>query len=152
MLRALTCSVLWVCGTLVGIATCALPLLGGDCLPYGGAQPLTLKGTLVSHQGLRGWWGVKLDHRICTLKDPIDDYGVAYSDVDELQLIFMNQDSYTKYENLLNHRVSISGKLMGRSTAYHQTKVLIIVDEMASIDGEIARKSVESKRLSNWRP
>lgn len=129
----------WI--TLLGIATCALPLLGGGCLPYGGAQPLTVKGELISHQGLRGWWGLKLDHAICTLKDPIDPYGVAYTDVDELQLIFMNQDGYAKYKNLLNRSVSISGKLMGRTTGYHQTRVLIIVDEMASVDGVQAPKA-----------
>jgi hypothetical protein len=110
-------------------------------------QALTVKGALVSHQGLRGWWGLKLDRAICTVKDPIDPYGIAYSDVDELQLIFMNQEGYTKYKNLLDRRVSISGKLMGHSTAYHQTSVLIIVDEIASLDGVQAPRATAKQAL-----
>jgi hypothetical protein len=128
----------WFHGALV-VAVCSSPLVAGDCLRYGGAPSQVLKGTLVSHQGLRSWWGVKLDHPICMLKDPIDPYGMAYSDVDELQLIFMNQDSYGRYENLLNRSVSVSGSLMGRTTGYHNTSVLIVVDDVASLDGASSR-------------
>jgi hypothetical protein len=119
--------------TLLNTIICASPLLAEACLPYGVSQ--TLKGRLTSHQGLRSWWGIRLDRSICTLKHPTDLTGAHYADVDELQLIFLNQDSFAKYEGLLNHRVSVSGKLMGRATAYHQTNVLIIVDQVASLDG-----------------
>jgi len=125
----------WLGSISFGIWICVTPVLAGDCLPYGGAKPLTLKGNLTSHQGLRTWWGVKLDQAICTVKHPTDPYGVAYSDVKETHLIFLNPENSAKYERLLNHRVAVSGKLMGRTTAYHQTSVLIIVDEIASLDG-----------------
>lgn len=135
----------WMSKTLLGLAICASHLLASECLPYGGSKPQILNGQLTSHQGLRTWWGVKLDRTICTSKHATDPYGVAYSDVQELQLIFTDQDGSAKYEGLLNHEVAVSGKLMGRTTAYHQTSVLIIVDEIVSLDGVQAQVPQRAK-------
>ena len=100
----------------------------GDCLRYEPAR-VRLNGTLVSHQGLRGFWAVKPDNPICTIKEPSDPSAVAYSGVAEVQLILMGgQADFDRYRPLLSRRVFVSGRLTPQVTGYHQTEVLIIVD------------------------
>ena len=100
----------------------------GDCLRYEPAR-VRLNGTLVSHQGLRGFWAVKPDNPICTIKEPSDPSAVAYSGVAEVQLILMGgQADFDRYRPLLGRKVSVSGRLTPQVTGYHQTQVLIIVD------------------------
>src|SRR5664280_2452416 len=110
----------------------------GDCLRYEPAR-VRLSGTLVSHQGLRGWWAVKLDKPICTITEPSDPFSVGHSDVPELQLILMGgQADFDRYRPLLGRKVSVSGKLTPQVTAYHQTEVLIIVDGIEGPGGSDA--------------
>ena len=124
-------------------------LLGadGDCLRYEPAR-VRLNGTLVSHQGLRGWWAVKPDNPICTIKEPSDPAAVAYSGVSEVQLILMGgQTDFDRYRLLLGRKVSVSGKLTPQVTAYHQTEVLILVDGI-----EAARAGSDAPTSAPTRP
>jgi hypothetical protein len=110
----------------------------GGCLKYEPAR-VTLNGTLVSHQGLRGFWAVKPDYPICTIKGPSDPAAIAHSGVAEVQLILMGgQADFDRYRPLLGRKVSVSGKLTPQVTAYHQTEVLIIVDGIEGPGGSDA--------------
>src|ERR1035437_1329231 len=81
----------------------------GGCLKYEPAR-VTLNGTLVSHQGLRGFWAVKPDYPICTIKGPTDPAAIAHSGVAEVQLILMGgQADFDRYRPLLGRKVSVSG-------------------------------------------
>ena len=95
------------------------------CLPYEPAA-VKLNGTLMTHQGLRNWWGVKLDEPICTI--PVDSLE-SYHNVQELQLL-MGEGDFDRYAPLIGRKVSVSGKLEAQSTGYHQTKVMIGVAGM----------------------
>ena len=103
-----------------------------DCLKYQSA-PVSLRGTLVSHQNLNNWWAVKLARSICTVNDPSDPSMVAYNSVGELQLILGGQADLDRCRNLLGREVAVSGKLIPQVTAHHQTRVLIIVDQIEPI-------------------
>src|ERR1019366_2903490 len=110
----------------------------GGCLKYEPAR-VTLNGTLVSHQGLRGFWAVKPDYPICTIKGSSDPAAIAHSGVAEVQLILMGgQADFDRYRPLLGRKVSVSGKLTPQVTAYHQTEVLIIVDGIEGPSGSDA--------------
>jgi hypothetical protein len=106
----------------------------GECLKYEPAR-VNLTGVLVSHQGLRNWWALKLDKPVCTISEPSDPAAVAHSKVEEIQLIvFGGQAEFERYKPLLGRKVSVSGKLTPRVTAYHQTPVLIMVESIESKD------------------
>jgi hypothetical protein len=106
------------------------------CLRY--ETSLTVKGHIVSHQGLRNWWGLAVDRPICMVKDSSDPYGQPYKGVLEMQLIPMAQSEYDRYRVLTGKEVSVTGKLTPRVNAYHQTSVLIFVSEIEGKDGEPA--------------
>jgi hypothetical protein len=117
----------------------------GPCLKYEPAR-VTLNGTLVSHQGLRGYWAVKPDNPICMIKEPSDPSAFAYTGVAELQLILMGaQADFDRYRPLLGRRVSVTGKLIPQVTGYHQTQVLIMVDGIVAASGNDSPRSAPTR-------
>lgn len=87
-----------------------------ECLRYN--VSFTLTGTVVSHQGLRGWWGLKLEKPLCTVEGRVDAYEVAYSSVGETQTAIMNNQDLRPF---MGEKVAITGKLFPRMNGHHQT-------------------------------
>jgi len=117
---------------------CGGRLFGDACLAY---EPKTvnLTGTLVSHRGLRGWWGLKLDRPICMTKgDPADPFMFPYQGVLEVQLLLNGQSEFDHYRNLLGEPVSATGKLTPRVNGHHETEVLIFVERIVATNATTA--------------
>jgi len=117
--------------SLLAMAATAMPGSARTCLPYEPAT-VTLTGSLISHQGLRTWWSLKLDHSVCMVSGPSDS--TEGKDVSEMQMILLNGD-YDQYKPLLQKHVVMVGKLTPWVTAYHMTPVMIMVDSMSLTPG-----------------
>lgn len=75
------------------------------------------------------YWILHLAKPICVngTKDTPDDE--PEKNVSDVQLI-LSESQYTRYKDLLNKQVIISGKLLHAISGHHHTKVLIEVVEM----------------------
>jgi hypothetical protein len=67
------------------------------------------------------------------IKDSSDPFGLAYSGVGELQLSLTDQDDFESVSKLPGRKVSVSGKLTPRVTAYHETNVLLMVERLTPL-------------------
>jgi hypothetical protein len=100
-----------------------------NCYDYEPAR-VTLQGTIIEHDGLRKWLGLRLDKPICTNEGPDEDQGLAHSNVKELHLVVFSNTHREQLKYLLGKHAEISGRLMLAITAYHMTPVLLQVDEI----------------------
>lgn len=115
----------------VAMTAASIPGLARTCLPYEPAT-VTLTGNLISHQGLRTWWSLKLDRSVCMLAGPSDS--TEGKDVSEMQMIPSDGD-YDQYKPLMEKHVVMVGKLTPWVTAYHMTPVMIMVDSISLTAG-----------------
>lgn len=122
-------------GLLAALLASAARFCVGQCLPYDPAS-VTLDGVMIGHEGLRTWWGVRLERAICVIEDPSNPYAVAHRGIAEVQLILSDEVDFDRYRSLLNRRVAVFGKLTPRFTGYHETDVLIIVERITLPDGK----------------
>lgn len=79
--------------------------------PHDATVPSMLHGTLIYHDELRIWLGLKLDQPAC---------GET-----EIQLIFDTSEAYRKADSLRNCGVTATGKLFLAYTAYYSARMAI---------------------------
>lgn len=109
--------------------TAAPSTVNPNCLDYE-PKRVSLKGTVIKHDGLRAWWGLKLDTPICTNAGPDEDQGLAHTGIHELHLVVSSKLHWAQIVPLQGKSAVLSGRLMLAITGHHMTPVLLQVDEV----------------------
>jgi hypothetical protein len=99
------------------------------CLDYD-PKRVRLEGTIIKHDGLRPWWGLKLDEPLCTNAGRDEDRNIAYSGIRELHLVISADLHWEQVKSLLGTHAVLSGRLIPAFTGYHMTQVLLLLDEV----------------------
>jgi len=88
--------------------------------PHDATEPSVLHGTLVYHDELRTWLGLKLDRPAC---------GET-----EIELLFDTSDAWRKADSLRNCGVTATGKLYLGDTAYYSVPMAIADPQLSPDD------------------
>jgi hypothetical protein len=110
-----------------------------DCLEYGPVVQLTgnlVKKTFPGPPNFASVaqgdtpevaWILHLDKPVCIKARPEDDFDVAVSHLQDLQLVLGNDDYYRQAKKFLARKVIATGVLFGAHTGHHHTPVLLDV-------------------------
>ncbi|HPT26065.1 MAG TPA: hypothetical protein PLZ95_06565 [Bryobacteraceae bacterium] len=126
--------------------------VGEGCLQL---EPNTviLTGTLVEHKGLRSWLGLKSDEPVCTMPAKDTVYGAydipGHTGIGEVHLIFLGEESSISLQRIEpGTRVSATGQLIPRTTAYHETPILLRVKILQPAGPKAPPKPTGANRLT----
>jgi hypothetical protein len=78
-------------------------------------------------------WILHLDKSICVKARPGNDFDVAVSQLQDLQLALGNINYYQHAKELLSRKVIVTGVLFGAHTGHHHTPVLLDVENIQSM-------------------
>ena len=113
-----------------------------DCLEY--ERPVQLTGNLIrktfpgppNFESVKQGdtpevaWILHLDKPVCVKARPGDDFDVAISRLQDLQLVLGNDHDYQRSRKFLARKVIVTGVLFGAHTGHHHTPALLDVKDI----------------------